>query len=63
MDYILFQIFKIILNIYIKERGEETTSLSIRVYVNNKKIESRLKKRGYYCKFLTPEIMKLLGST
>ena len=55
MDHILYQIFKAIFNI---------SYPSIRIYVN--KIENRIPfkiKIGYYLEFLTPESMKLLGST
>ena len=50
--------------IYLKEHGEKTDNLSIRIYVN--KIKNRMTfkiKTGYYLKLLTPEKMKLLGST
>ena len=60
---ILYQIFKIILNIS-KKHGEKTDNLSIRIYIN--KTESRITfktKTGYYLKLVTPEMMKLLGST
>ena len=62
MDHILYQIFKIILNI-LKRHGEKTDNPSIRIYVN--KIENKVKfkiKTGYYLEILTPETMKLLGS-
>ena len=67
-DHILYLIFKIILKIknyfILKKRGEKTDNPSIRLYVN--KIENRITfklKRGYYLEFLTPQTMKLLGST
>ena len=47
----------------LKKHGEKTVNPSIRIYVN--KIENRISfktKTGYYLEFLTPEIMKLLGS-
>ena len=63
MDHILYQIFKIILNILNKhERG--TNIASIMIYVN--KIENRITfkiKAGYHLELLTPETMKLLGTT
>ena len=62
MDHILYQIFKIILNI-LKRHGEKTDNPSIRIYVN--KIENQIKfkiKTRYYLEILTPETMKLLGS-
>ena len=43
---------------------KKTDKPSIRIYVN--KIESRITfeiNRGYYLDFLTPETMKLFGST
>ena len=50
---------------YIFEKHETVTdNPSIRIYVN--KIENRITfkiKTGYYFKLLTPEMMKLLGST
>ena len=65
-DHILYQIFKIILNISLKKHETVTDNLSVRIYVNKIKIESRITfkiKAGYYLKLLTPETMKLLGST
>ena len=67
MDYIQYQIFKIILNIFKKKHGENVTNASIKIYVN--KIENGITlklnktKSGYYLELLTPETMKLLGST
>ena len=50
--------------IYLKEHGEKTDNLSIRIYVNKVKNRMTFKiKTGYYLKLLTPEKMKLLGST
>ena len=63
IHHILYQIFKIILNIS-KKHGEKTDNLSIRIYIN--KTESRITfktKTGYYLELVTPEMMKLLGST
>ena len=48
----------------LKKHGENTVSPSIRIYIN--KIENRITfkiKTGWYLKLLTPETMKLLGST
>ena len=48
----------------LKKHGEKTDYPSIRLYVN--KIENRITFRintGYYLEFLTPETMKLFGST
>ena len=62
MDHILCQIFKINLNTYI--HGERTDNPSVGIYVN--KIENRITfniKTGYYLELLTPELIKLLGST
>ena len=64
MDHILYQIFKISLKIYLKKHGEKTVNPSIRIYIN--KIENRITfkiKTGYYIEILTPETMKVLGST
>ena len=47
-----------------KKYGENTGNPSIRIYVN--KIKNRITfkiKTGYYLELLTPETMKLLGST
>ena len=64
MDPILYQIFKIILSIFFFKKGEDTDKPSIQIYVN--KIENRVTfkiKNGYSLELLTPETMKLLGST
>ena len=48
----------------LKNHEENIDNISIRLYVN--KIENRITfkiKTGYYLKLLTPETMKLLGST
>ena len=48
----------------LKNHGENTITPSLRIHVN--KIESRTTfkiKKGYYLELLTPETMKLLGST
>ena len=63
IHHILYQIFKIILNIS-KKHGEKTDNLSIRTYIN--KTESKITfktKTGYYLELVTAEMMKLLGST
>ena len=47
-----------------KKHGENVDNPSIIIYIN--KIENRIKfkiKSGYYRELLTPETMKLLGST
>ena len=61
MDHILYLIFKITLNIYLKSMGK-TVNPWIRIYTN--KIESRIMfkiKTGYYFKLLTLETIYLLG--
>ena len=53
MDHILYQIFNIILNIYLKNMGEKTVNPSIQIYVN--KIENTITfkiKTGYYLELL-----------
>ena len=48
----------------LKEHRENVNNPSIEIYVN--KIENRITfkiKSGYYLELLTPELMKLLGST
>ena len=48
----------------LKKHGESVDNPSIEIYVN--KIENRVTfkiKNGYYLELLTPETMKLLGST
>ena len=62
MDHILYQIFKIILNISL-EKQKKTDNPSMKIWIN--KIENRIKfkiKTGYYLKLLTHETIKLLGS-
>ena len=63
LDHILYQILEITLNIS-KKHGERTDNPSIKLYVN--KMENRVTfkiKTGYQLELLTPETMKLLGST
>ena len=63
MDHIPHQIFKIIENIF-KKHSESVDNPSIRIYIN--KTENRITfkiKSGYCLELLTPEIIKLLGST
>ena len=48
----------------LKKHGEKTNNPSMRIYVNE--IENRITfriKTGYYLELLTPETMKLFGST
>ena len=49
----------------LKERGENTDNLSIKIYVNNKenRITCRIKNGYSSLEHLTPETLKLLGST
>ena len=64
MDHILYEIFSIILSIFKKKHGEDIDKPSVQIYVN--KIENRVTskiKNGYSLELLTPETMKLLGST
>ena len=63
-DHILYHIFKIILNIYLKKHGEKRVNPPIKTYVNKIYNRTTFKiKTGYYLELLTPETMKLLGST
>ena len=49
---------------FIKKHEILTNTPPMRVYVNDKENRIILKiKRGYYLQLLTPETMKLLGST
>ena len=64
MVRILYQIFKIISNTFCKKHGENTNKPSVQIYLN--KIKNRITfriKDGYRLELLTPETMKLLGST
>ena len=64
MDHILYQIFKITLNISLKKLEILTNNPSIMIYIN--KIENRITfevKAAYYLELLTPKTMKLLEST
>ena len=64
MDHNLYEIFKIILNTFLKIMENHTDKPSVQIYVN--KIENRITfkiKNGYSLELLTPETMKLLGST
>ena len=48
----------------LKKHGEKTVNHSIKIYANKIKNGITFKiKTGYYHEFLTPETMKLLGST
>ena len=69
IDHILYKMFKVILGISSKSMGMYSDytmadNPSIRRYIN--KIENRIIfeiKAGYYPEILSPESMKLLGST
>ena len=59
MDHMLYQIFKIILNISYKKHEAFTDNPSRRIYIN--KIENRITfeiNTGYYFEDLTPESNK-----
>ena len=63
MDHILYQIFNIILKMYLKSMRKRK---SINKNRYKKKIENRVTfkiETGYYLELLTPETMKLLRST
>ena len=63
MDHILYQIFKNS-NTQLAKHDEKIDNLPIRIYVN--KIENKITfkiKLGHYFELLTPETIKLLGST
>ena len=63
MDHIQYQIFKTILSIFLKN-SENVDKPSIKIYFN--KTENRVTfkiKNRYYLELLTPEPMKLLGTT
>ena len=60
LDHILYQIFKTILNMYLKKHAGKTVNPSTRIYIN--KIENSMTfkmKKGYYLKLLTPETWKM----
>ena len=62
MGHIQYQIFKIILSIFLRN-SESVANPSIKIYVN--KIENRVTfkiKKKCYLELLTPETMELLGS-
>ena len=64
MDHILYQIFRIILSIFLKKNRVNTDNPLIRIYVNQIKNRITFKiKNGYNVELLTTETMKLLGST
>ena len=62
MDHILYQIFKIIFNIFKKKHGQNIDNPSVKINVN--KIENRITfkvKNGCSLELLTPETVKSLG--
>ena len=62
VDHILYQIFKIILNI-LKKHGE-TVNPSIKIYIKKTKNRTTFKiKTGYYLELLASETIILLGNT
>ena len=64
MDLILYQTVKIILSILKKNMKKISDKPSTQIYVN--KIENKVKfkiRNGHSIELLTPETMKLLGST
>ena len=73
VGHILYQMFKIILNISLKNMEKDCDNPSIRTYINNIYVlilvlilQNRITfkiKTGYYLELLTTETMKLLGST
>ena len=59
MDHILFQTFKIILNALLKKKSSS-------VQISTSKIKNRIYLKisaGYKLQLLSPETMRLLGST
>ena len=64
MVFILFQIFKIILNISIIKKHETLTITPIHIYINriNNKLVFKIKD-GYKLDLQTPETIKFFGST
>ena len=63
MDHILYQIFKIILNLFFKKRKMVTDNPSVRININKIDYRTTSKiKTGYYLELIRPETMKLLGS-
>ena len=63
MDHIQYQI-QDYSEYILKKHSENVDSPSIKIYVNKIEIQIAFKiKNGYYLELLTPETMKLLGST
>ena len=64
MDYVLYQIFKIALNTSLKKHERVADKSSIKINVNKTENIITFKiKTGYYPEILTPETIKLRGST
>ena len=63
-DHFPYRIFRIIFSIFYKKHGENNDNPSIRVYVDKigNRITFKIKTR-FYLELLTPETIKLLGST
>ena len=63
MDHIQYQIFKIILSIFLKN-SESVDDPPIEIFVskNENRITFKI-KNGYFLELLTPKTMKVLGST
>ena len=64
MDYILYQIFKTFFEYILKKHREKIDNPLKRVYVNKNENRITFKITSGYClQLLTPETMKLFGST
>ena len=64
MDHILFQIFKVILSTLLKKHETIANNPPVQIYTN--KLKNRIVfeiKTGYKLELLSPDTMKLLGST
>ena len=64
MDHILFQIFKITLSTLLKKHETIANNPPVQIYTN--KLKNRIVfeiKTGYKLELLSPDTMKLLGST
>ena len=64
MDHILFQIFKVILSALLKKHETIANNPPVQIYIN--KLKNRIVfeiKTGYKLELLSPDTMKLLGST
>ena len=64
MDHILFQIFKVILSTLLKKHETIANNPPVQIYTN--KLKNRIVfeiKTGYKLELLSPDTIKLLGST